>query len=119
MIAPELKSRQEWWDNMSNKFRVTSANKDDPPLPESMKIKGAKTWKDAWMSADACAAACETWDECIQWSFAEDLCKMDDNAIWGKGYASEMSQRKTALMTTSGWITTRLEQWSTYCAADS
>ncbi|KAJ4416480.1 hypothetical protein N0V82_006745 [Gnomoniopsis sp. IMI 355080] len=117
MIAPELKSKQEWWDNMSNKFRVTSANKDDPPRPESVKADGIETWKDAWVSADACAAACEKWDECIQWSFAEDLCKMDDNAIWGKGYASEMSQRKTALMTTSGWMTERLQQWNTYCAA--
>ncbi|KAJ4387079.1 hypothetical protein N0V93_007666 [Gnomoniopsis smithogilvyi] len=116
MIAPELKSKREWWDNMSNKFKVTSANKDSPPMPESVKSEGVSSWKNAWMSADACAAACEEWDGCIQWSFAEDLCKMDDTASWGTGYASEMSQRKTALMTTSGWMTKRLEQWNSHCA---
>lgn len=108
-----MRNKQEWWDNMSSKFKVTSASKDDPPIPASVKTVGI--WKDAWLSADACAAACTTWDECIQWSFAEDLCKMDDKAIWGKGYASEMSQRKSALMTTSGWMVDRIQDWDTYC----
>lgn len=118
MIAPHLKSKQQWWDNMSSKFRVTSANKDDPPLPESLDQAAIPVWKDAWSSADACSAACESWQDCMQWSFAEDLCKMDDNVIWGKGYAPEMSQRKTALMTTSGWITKRLERWNSHCDLD-
>lgn len=115
MIAPELKKRAEWWDNMSDKFRVTSANKADPPTPEGLKEVG--TWKDAWQSVDACEAACGVWDECVQWSFVEDLCKMDDKATMGKGYAPEMSQRKTALITTSGWFKERIEKWNSQCGS--
>ncbi|KAF3763184.1 family 31 glycosyltransferase [Cryphonectria parasitica EP155] len=113
MIAPDLERRREWWDNMSSKFSVTSANKDDPPMPES--VKDVKTWKAAWNDVDSCEAACQAWDECTQWSFVEDLCKMDDKAVMGKGYAPEMSQRKTALMTTSGWVKERIAQWSSHC----
>lgn len=116
MMAPQLKKKQEWWDNMSNKFSVTSGNKDDPPMPES--VKAVAIWKDAWKFADGCAAACQAWDECLQWSFVEDLCKMDNQIMMGKGYASQMTQRKTALMTTSGWIVERLEDWNDYCAAN-
>ncbi len=36
---------------------------------------------------------------------------MDDKVIMGQGYAPAMSQRKTALKTTSGWLPERLEDW--------
>jgi heme A synthase len=68
-------------------------------------------WKGAWVSADACEAACKSWASCVQWSYVEDLCNMDDKLIMGQGYAPAMSERKTALKTTSGWLQGRLDGW--------
>jgi hypothetical protein len=88
---------------------VTSANKASPPAPDA--AHNAEIWSGAWQSAGACEAACESWVECVQWSYVEDLCKMDDKVTMGQGYAPDMSQRKTALMTTSGWLRDRLADW--------
>ncbi|KAK3290813.1 uncharacterized protein B0H64DRAFT_451132 [Chaetomium fimeti] len=109
MIFPDLQERAEWWDNQSGLFRVTSANKAAPPTPED----GHDTalWKGAWVSADACEAACKSWTTCVQWSYVEDSCGMDDKLMMGQGYAPAMSERKTALKTTSGWLKERLEGW--------
>jgi hypothetical protein len=37
---------------------------------------------------------------------------MDDKLIMGQGYAPAMSERKTALKTTSGWLKERLDAWN-------
>ena len=68
-------------------------------------------WGKAWESVDACEVACRSWHDCVQWSYVEDLCKMDEKVTMGQGYAPAMSQRKTALKTTSGWLVKRLDQW--------
>ncbi|KAL2171394.1 hypothetical protein VTG60DRAFT_3037 [Thermothelomyces hinnuleus] len=109
MIAPNLRKRAEWWDNQSGLLRVTSANKASPPTPET--DFDMALWKNAWESADACEAACESWVSCVQWSYVEDLCSMDDKVMMGQGYAPAMSERKTALKTTSGWLLERLDEW--------
>ncbi len=109
MIAPHLKKRAEWWDNQSSKYSITSANRDDSPTPEN--VSALDIWRSGWKSVDACEAACISWDDCMQWSFVEDLCKMDDKVAMGRGYAPTMSQRKTALMSTSGWLKERIETW--------
>ncbi|KAL2161076.1 hypothetical protein VTH06DRAFT_8789 [Thermothelomyces fergusii] len=94
MVAPNLRKGAEWWDNQSDLFRVTAL------------------WENAWESADACEAACESWVLCIQWSYVEDLCRMDDKAVTGQGSAPAMSERETALKTTSGWLVERLDEWT-------
>ncbi|EAQ91816.1 hypothetical protein CHGG_00051 [Chaetomium globosum CBS 148.51] len=109
MISPELQKRAEWWDNQSGLFQVTSANKADPPTPEEK--HDTALWKGAWVSVDACEAACKAWAACVQWSYVEDLCNMDDKLMMGQGYAPAMSERKTALKTTSGWLQERLDGW--------
>ncbi|KAK4247447.1 glycosyltransferase [Corynascus novoguineensis] len=111
MIAPNLEKRAEWWDNQSGLFKVTSANKASPPIPETDDFDMA-LWKEAWASEDACEAACESWASCVQWSYVEDLCSMDDKVMMGQGYAPAMSERKTALKTTSGWLKERLNGWN-------
>ncbi|KAJ4307610.1 hypothetical protein N0V84_012609 [Fusarium piperis] len=110
MIAPNLDKRREWWDNKSSLFEITSANADSPPAPQS----GYNTslWAHAWKSVDACEAACESWDECMQWSYYDDLCRLDDKLTMGSGYAPGMIQRKTGLMITSGWFIDRLQTWT-------
>ncbi|KAK4153761.1 hypothetical protein C8A00DRAFT_43332 [Chaetomidium leptoderma] len=109
MIAPNLEKRAEWWDNMSGLYRVTSANKGAPPSPDD--AYDAALWKDAWASVDTCEAACKSWISCVQWSYVEDLCNMDDKLIMGQGYAPAMSERKTALKTTSGWLKEKVDGW--------
>ncbi|KAK4164443.1 glycoprotein-N-acetylgalactosamine 3-beta-galactosyltransferase [Cladorrhinum sp. PSN259] len=110
MIAPDLKKRAEWWDNLSELYQVSSGNRASPPVPETK--HDLELWKKAWESTDACEAACEGWEKCVQWSYVEDLCKMDDKMMMGQGYAPAMSERKTALKRTSGWLTDRLDKWS-------
>jgi hypothetical protein len=109
MIAPNLKRRAEWWDNFSSLYSITSANKASPPTPDSQ--YDPALWKQAWASTDACEAACKSWVTCVQWSYVEDLCRMDDKLSMGQGFAPAMSERKTALKTTSGWLQERLESW--------
>lgn len=110
MIAPDLRKRIEWWDNLSELYQVSSGNKASPPVPETK--HDIELWKKAWESTDACEAACKGWANCVQWSYVEDLCKMDDKLIMGQGYAPAMSERKTALKRTSGWLNDRLESWA-------
>ncbi|KAH7129708.1 glycosyltransferase family 31 protein [Dactylonectria estremocensis] len=110
MILPNIQKPLEWWDNMANLYEVTSANKDVPPHPEDE--YDADLWNKAWESVEACSAACTGWANCIQWTYVEDLCKMDDKMIMGQGFASAMSQRKTSLKHTSGWVPERLEKWA-------
>ncbi|KAF7553493.1 hypothetical protein G7Z17_g3582 [Cylindrodendrum hubeiense] len=109
-ILPSIKEPLQWWDNMANLYAVASANKDAPPHPEGE--YNMDLWNNAWESVEACEAACKGWADCIQWTFVEDLCKMDDKMIMGQGYAPAMSQRKTSLMHTSGWLPERLDKWA-------
>jgi hypothetical protein len=95
---------------MSGLYEITSANKEGPPGPPD--AYSSEAWKRGWESPDACEAACRTWESCMQWSYVEDLCRMDDKMILGQGYAPSMSERKTALMHTSGWLPERLKGWA-------
>ncbi|KAJ4052044.1 hypothetical protein NW761_014335 [Fusarium oxysporum] len=108
-IAQDLDKRREWWDNLSSLFDVTSANANSPPVPQSKYNRSL--WTNAWKSVDACEAACESWDECMQWSYYDDLCRMDDKLIMGSGFAPGMFQRKTRLIITSGWLLHRIKDW--------
>ena len=109
MIAPSLQARAEWWDNLSSLYSVTSANNASPPSPDT--LYDPVLWRQAWESVEACEAACKSWATCVQWSYVEDLCRMDDKLIMGQGYAPAMTERKTALRTTSGWLKERLDAW--------
>lgn len=95
---------------MAGLYEVTSANKDSPPVPEGEYT--LSLWQNAWESVEACEAACGGWKECVSWEYVEDLCKMDDKMVLGQGFAPGMSQRKTSLMHTSGWVPERLDDWS-------
>lgn len=109
IIAPNLRKRAEWWDNLSSVYQVSSGNQAAPPAPESGYDEAL--WRKAWESVDACEAACESWAGCVQWNYVEDLCSMDDKLIMGRGYAPGMPERKTALKRTSGWLKERLDDW--------
>jgi hypothetical protein len=110
LVAPYLRSRIDWWDNRSSRFQVTSGNaKADLYVPDTVKSKNA--WLTSWQSAEDCEAACVSWTDCVQWSFYEDRCKMDDQITLGTGYPVGDFRRQTALMTTSGWLPKRLESW--------
>lgn len=111
MILPKIQQSAEWWDNTASQYEVASSNKAWAAVPEEGSSYDAELWADAWQSVSACEAACKGWDECAMWTFVEDLCKMDSRMVMGQGYAPSMSQRKTSLKHTSGWVTERLEQW--------
>jgi hypothetical protein len=112
MILPHILENAQWWDNMASLFEVSSGNQEWAPAPEDSSTYDSALWKKAWASTEACEAACRGWTGCAMWTFVEDLCKMDDKFIMGQGYAPSMSQRKTSLMHTSGWITERLQEWA-------
>ncbi|KAF4122288.1 glycosyltransferase family 31 [Geosmithia morbida] len=111
MILPSIQSDAEWWDNTASQYEVASSTKELSPAPEDGTKYDADLWADAWQSVEACKAACDGWEDCMMWSFVEDLCKMDNRMIMGQGFASSMSQRKTSLMHTSGWMPERLVNW--------
>ena len=107
--------RLAWvWENGAAAFEVSSGNQEWAPVPDKSAAGGsidAKAWRDAWQSSEACAAACRGWEACMMWEYVEDLCKMDDDLRMGQGYAPGMTERKTSLMHTSGWIIDRVDEW--------
>lgn len=110
LVLPRVREPRQWWDNRAELFEVTSANQAWGAKPEGSKFDEAK-WKMGWESVGACEAACRGWEACVSWTYVEDLCKMDDKVTLGQGYAPDMSQRKTSLMHTSGWLPERMEAW--------
>ncbi|KAF4343933.1 glyco n-acetylgalactosamine 3-beta-galactosyltransferase 1 [Fusarium beomiforme] len=83
IIYPNLDKRREWWDNLSGLFEITSGNSNSPPALGSKYDVGL--WVNAWKSVGSCEAACESWDECMQWSYTDDLCRLDDKLLMGSG----------------------------------
>ena len=112
MIQPRINSSMQWWENWAATYEVSSGNKEWAPTPEDTSSFDAKAWKGAWESVTACEAACKGWKGCMMWEFVEDLCKMDDNLRMGQGYAPGMTERKTSLMHTSGWMLDRVDNWT-------
>ncbi|CZR45933.1 uncharacterized protein FPRO_11380 [Fusarium proliferatum ET1] len=69
---------------------------DVPPLgkpEEEARRLGAYSYK----------AACESCAECMQWSYDDGLCRMDDKPqLMGSGFTPGLFQKKTRLIITSG-----------------
>jgi hypothetical protein len=80
---------------MSGLHIVTSANQQSSSGPGEG--HDVAVWNKAWASVDVCEAVCKSWTLCVQWSYVEDLCSLDDKLIMGQGYALAMAERKTAL----------------------
>lgn len=112
MILPHIQHSVEWWDNTASLFEISSSNQQWAPMPEDTSTYDVKIWKQAWQSVEDCEAACKGWSDCAMWTFVEDLCKLDDKIIMGQGFAPSMSQRKTSLKHTSGWMVERLGNWA-------
>uniref|UniRef100_A0A093V617 N-acetylgalactosaminide beta-1,3-galactosyltransferase n=1 Tax=Talaromyces marneffei PM1 TaxID=1077442 RepID=A0A093V617_TALMA len=112
-IAPVTRRRIEWWDNRSSSHAISSSEAkagENMWIPES--VNPRDSWLKSWESVDDCEEACLAWPECVQWSFYEDLCKMSDRVVLGTGYTSTDPRRLTALKTTSGWVSKRVEEWA-------
>ncbi|KAF7562261.1 hypothetical protein G7046_g1869 [Stylonectria norvegica] len=109
VVLSSIQKRAEWWNNMANLYEITSSNKDSPETPES--AHNIEAWSKAWETVDTCENACRAWVDCVQWTYVEDSCKLDDKMIMGQGVAKSESERKTSLQHTSGWFPERLENW--------
>lgn len=110
MIAPTLRPRRGWWDNLSNRYEVHSTSVDTAPRPSEGKYD-SKLWENAWKSVDGCEAACRGWSACVQWYYYGDDCKMDDRVFMGHGWPDGMRYRKDKLESVSGWLTDRVDAW--------
>lgn len=110
MIAPTLRARRGWWDNLSSRYGVTSTSVDSAARP-SGGVYDSKLWESAWKSADSCEAACRGWSACVQWYYYGDDCKMDDRVFKGHGWPEGMRYRKDKLESVSGWLTDRVDSW--------
>ncbi|KAJ6191223.1 hypothetical protein N7519_001244 [Penicillium mononematosum] len=110
LIAPYLHPRAEWWDNGASQYEIESGMAAHAEPPSS--VKSTETWRSAWMSVDACEAACISWADCVQWASYDDRCKMDSRISLGSGIPEGDSRRQTSLPWVSGWLPRRLENWS-------
>ncbi|KAE8408865.1 hypothetical protein BDV37DRAFT_237471 [Aspergillus pseudonomiae] len=108
MIEPYMRRRVEWWDNQSSRYELRSDNVADAQPPEGV---SKQIWHGAWKSVDACEAACVAWEGCVQWTFYEDQCRMDENFMLGMGIPVGDLRRQTSLPRTSGWLPQRAEKW--------
>ena len=112
MILPHVQQSVEWWDNTASMYEISSSNQQWAPKPDESSSFDAERWGKGWQSVEDCEEACRAWADCAMWTFVEDLCKLDDKMVMGQGYAPSMSQRKTSLKHTSGWLPDRLDQWT-------
>lgn len=112
IMAPALTKRKRWWDNLSGRYEVHSTTVTSSPRPNGKDDKyDDALWTNAWKSVDTCEAACRGWNQCVQWYYYGDDCKMDDRVFMGHGWPEGMRYRKDKLESVSGWLTDRVDAW--------
>lgn len=98
LVLPSLLPLRREWDNFASARTHSSS---DEPSGGALLSAAAKA-KRPWFSATACKAACEEWEECLSWKYADDVCSLSHTAAQGRRVDEGISL-------TSGWMLERLE----------
>ena len=90
------------WDNFAS-AREHSSSKDQADGVVFKGMRGEEKAKRPWYSREACKKACEEWEECLSWKYADDNC--------GLGNTINLGHRiDEGIRMDSGWKVERLER---------
>ena len=103
-LVPSLERQAERveWDNFASS-REFSSSKD---RAEGVEFKGmgeAEREKRPWYGKEACRKACEEWEECLSWRYADDNCGLGNTVSLGHRIDEGIRME-------SGWRVERLER---------
>ena len=100
MVQPHLIEERYEWDNGASEKWYSSGSEDAAALTN---LSNAEKSKKPWFSAKACKQACQEWDGCLTWKYADDNCGMSGSVASGR-------KMDEGIMMTSGWMLDRIER---------
>ena len=99
LILPHLIPNRTEWDNEAGEQWFSSGKEGEEVLAS---LTAAQRAKRPWFSTGACRQACEEWDGCLSWKYADDNCALSSTAARGR-------RVDEGIMMTSGWMLRRIE----------
>jgi hypothetical protein len=100
LAKPNIKAAQKSeWDNYA--AAKTFASSSDPDVNGGGKLSAVQMQKRPWYSAEACKQACEEWEQCLSWKYADDNCGIDHTAAMGQRIDAGIRME-------SGWMLDRI-----------
>jgi len=97
-----LAQRSEWDNYATAKKFASSYDPDVKSEGVSKKeLTRAEMQKKPWYSKEACKKACEDWELCLSWKYADDNCAIDDTVAVGQRIDAGIRME-------SGWMLDRI-----------
>lgn len=87
------------WDNYAQAKTFASSSDPDVNGGKSIGVEAMK--KKPWYSKEACKKACEEWEQCLSWKYADDNCAIDHTAAMGQRIDAGIRME-------SGWMLARI-----------
>ena len=102
LVLPHLGQNRTEWDNQASEKWFSSGSDSEGQAGLEALSAGQRARK-PWFSAAACRNACEEWDGCLSWKYADDNCALASTAARGR-------RVDEGIMMTSGWMVERIER---------
>ncbi|OWP03567.1 hypothetical protein B2J93_7585 [Marssonina coronariae] len=99
MLANSTQELREEWDNLSMDKHFASVKEPDA----GQSLSEAERQGRPWFSREACRAACQEDQACLQWRYADDNCYLSDSVSKGLPIDSGIKM-------TSGWMRERIDE---------
>jgi hypothetical protein len=94
--------RSEWDNYASTKSFSSSTDTDVNSSAEGKStLTASQLARKPWYSRVACQKACEGWDQCLTWRYADDTCSLDHTAAMGRRIDAGIRME-------SGWMLDRI-----------
>ena len=94
--------RTEWDNYASAKSFSSSADADvNGGSERKTKLTASQLAAKPWYSRETCQRACEEWDQCLTWRYADDSCSLDHTAAMGQRIDAGIRME-------SGWMLDRI-----------
>ncbi|KAL9086655.1 MAG: hypothetical protein Q9159_004064 [Coniocarpon cinnabarinum] len=122
-LIQENGGHRDGWDNLSQDVKIpedkqerdedgNASNKDEDSANSGSvdaieKEEEEEEDNGAWRSAEACSMACDNMQECLQWSWKPDKCRLGTVIRLGK----DVSKDEEGQHMVSGWLVHRVERF--------
>lgn len=99
MVESKLSDIEDEWDNFAEEKHYSSSMEESEGEKLTEKERSAKPW----FNKANCEKACQRWDQCLQWRYADDHCYHSSVVVRGRRVESGIKM-------TSGWMLKRIKQ---------
>jgi hypothetical protein len=102
LAKPQMSvGRRSEWDNFASAKSFSSSSDPEVNDKAQSKLSSSQMSNKPWYSVEACQRACQKWDECLTWKYADDACSLDHTAAMGQRIDAGIRME-------SGWILDRI-----------